>query len=95
MMSPVIMGATAEGRDPEPGTTIFNGGLDVYGTFACADGQWITVGALEPKFQAALAAGTEVSVLGREELAAAFARKPRAYWVERLRDAAFEVLAWG
>lgn len=84
MMGPVVLGATAEGVDPDPGTTIFNGGLPVYGTFECADGAWLTLGALEPKFQEGLAAQTGVVAASRAELVELFRSKPRASWVEQL-----------
>lgn len=86
MMGPVVTGATAQGQDPAPGTTIFNGGLPVYGTFECADGLWLTLGALEPKFQAALAAETRVLPSDRADLAAVFSTRTRADWLERLEQ---------
>jgi crotonobetainyl-CoA:carnitine CoA-transferase CaiB-like acyl-CoA transferase len=43
---------------------LLTGGLASYGIYATADGRWLTVGALEPKFFARLC-----EVLGRPELA--------------------------
>ncbi|HZB77927.1 MAG TPA: CoA transferase, partial [Solirubrobacteraceae bacterium] len=52
----------AEGRAPRRGELELAGGLPCYRTYACADG-WVALGALEPKFWAALCRG-----LGREDL---------------------------
>lgn len=83
--SPHITAQTASGRDPEPGGEMLTGGLPIYGTYRCSDGGVITVGALEPKFQAALARGVgEISQAG---LRATFAQRPRDEWVTLL-DAA-------
>jgi crotonobetainyl-CoA:carnitine CoA-transferase CaiB-like acyl-CoA transferase len=48
----------------EPTPRLLTGGLASYGIYATADGRWLTVGALEPKFFARLC-----EVLGRPELA--------------------------
>jgi crotonobetainyl-CoA:carnitine CoA-transferase CaiB-like acyl-CoA transferase len=68
-----------------------------YGVYECADGRFMSVGALEPKFWQALcdaldrpdlidqqyAEGPHQDHL-RAELAAVFARRPRDEWTERL-----------
>ena len=53
---------------------VLDGGAPFYGVYACADGKWIAVGALEPQFFAAL-----VDKLGLD--AAEFAERwnPRAW----------------
>lgn len=84
--APALVGCTAEGTDPAPGTLGLAGGLPFYGTFRCADGRWITVGALEAKFQQELWAHTGGD-LGDEALAALFASKPRDHWAEVLAEA--------
>jgi crotonobetainyl-CoA:carnitine CoA-transferase CaiB-like acyl-CoA transferase len=53
------------GRAPEPGGDALTGALACYSTYRCADGEWLAVAALEPKFFAAFTA-----VLGEPELAA-------------------------
>lgn len=83
--SPLLAGASGGEGDLGPGQHLLSGGLPVYGTYRCADGAWITVGALEPKFQALLAASTEGAV-GRPELAEVFATRTRDAWVEALQD---------
>ncbi|MCB9680893.1 MAG: CoA transferase [Alphaproteobacteria bacterium] len=83
---PPLLAACAEPAPPEPGAMLLAGGLPVYGTYRCADGRWITVGALEGQFQVALARATD-GELGRAELAAVFARESRDHWVDRLADA--------
>jgi alpha-methylacyl-CoA racemase len=82
---PHITSLTAEGRTARPGGELLTGALPVYGTYRCADGQYLTVGALEPKFQAALAA--EVGVPSRAALVGAFGQESRDVWVERLEQA--------
>jgi alpha-methylacyl-CoA racemase len=84
-MAPHVVAFSAENREPIPGGEVLSGGFPVYGTYRCADGKWLTVGAVEPKFQAAVAAAT--GAVGRSDLAAAFARRTRDEWVEVLADA--------
>lgn len=84
--SPMLLTATAEGADPTPYSLPLDGGLPLYGTYRCSDGRWLTVGALEPRFQVALAQGASVDPLDAD-LADVFASAPRDVWVERLADA--------
>ncbi|WP_238123304.1 MULTISPECIES: CaiB/BaiF CoA transferase family protein [unclassified Xanthobacter] len=44
----------ALGKWGEPGTNSLDGGAPFYGTYRCADGKFIAVGALEPQFYAEL-----------------------------------------
>lgn len=53
------------GIEPHGGATLLTGGAACYGVYACADGEWLAVGALEPKFWQAFCAA-----LGEPELAA-------------------------
>jgi alpha-methylacyl-CoA racemase len=68
-----------------------------YDTYACADGGFITIGALEPQFYALLLARLGLSDVDpasqydkaawpalKERLAALFASRPRAHWCELL-----------
>jgi alpha-methylacyl-CoA racemase len=75
---------------------VLDGAAPFYGTYACADGRWLAVGALEERFHDALLDGLG---LPREEfaarwdpaqwprlrarLAAAFAAAPREHWCRR------------
>ena len=101
----LLLSAHAAGQQPfERGRGLLDG-PHWYGAYACADGQFVTVGALEPQFNALL-----FSKLGlaedpdfrnaydarrwpalRERLAALFATQPRAHWVALLEgsDACF------
>jgi alpha-methylacyl-CoA racemase len=78
---------------------LLDGGAPFYGTYACADGQFVAVGPLEPQFFAELVEklGFDSSALGdrwrpqfwpawREALAAAFAKKTRDEWAEIFAD---------
>lgn len=54
--------ATAEvdaGTDPVPEAGLLTGGVACYGVYACADGLWLAVGALEAKFWSALCQALE------------------------------------
>lgn len=84
-VAPQVTGFSTEGREPVPAGEALTGGIPLYGTYRCADGKWLTVGALEPKFQMALAAAA--GSIGRPELEAMFLTRPRDTWVDLLADA--------
>jgi alpha-methylacyl-CoA racemase len=76
---------------------LLDGGAFFYGTYACADGKFFTIGAIEPQFYALLReklglAGEEWDTPYdqarwpdlREKLATIFAREPRAHWQDLL-----------
>jgi alpha-methylacyl-CoA racemase len=86
MMGPLVAALTFEGREPNANGEALTGGIPFYDTFQCQDGKFLTVGSLEPKFQAVLRAVVG-SDLSREALTAVFATAPRDEWVERLQDA--------
>lgn len=82
------------GAEPTRGTQTLNGGLACYGVYAAADGKYLALAALEPKFWTAFneAIGRRVDfgdLLGdaavqarvRAELAAIFATRTRAEWL--------------
>ena len=81
-MAPHITAWTAEGREPKPGEEMLSGAWPVYDSYRCRDGRWVTVGGLEPKFQAMLA--ERAGGVEREQLAAMFATNDRDYWVAEL-----------
>jgi len=69
----------------ERGTNLLDTGAAFYDVYECADGQWVAVGALEPRFFAVLAGklglrSAQHDPALREELRAAFAAAPRAHW---------------
>jgi crotonobetainyl-CoA:carnitine CoA-transferase CaiB-like acyl-CoA transferase len=73
---------------------VLAGGLPQYDVYATADGRWVTLGALEPKFLANffdavdrrdLAHVRDAETL-RAELTAIFASRSLAAWVECLKD---------
>ena len=63
LMTPSFATVAAEGRDIRRDGEILSGGAPCYRIFRTADGRYISVGALEPKFWLAL-----VEVLGLPEL---------------------------
>jgi alpha-methylacyl-CoA racemase len=75
------------------GANLLDGGAPFYATYRCADGRWLAVGALEPKFFAAFAEGIGLDrrfvptqydrrswAEMRETIAAILARQPRDHW---------------
>lgn len=65
--------------------TLLTGGAPIYGFYRCADGGWVSVGALEPPFLAALREATDD--VSAEGLARLFASAPRDAWAARLPNA--------
>jgi alpha-methylacyl-CoA racemase len=69
----------------ERGSNLLDTGAPFYDCYRCADGEWVSVGALEPHFFAVLkdklglkASQTDPEL--RQELTATFASAPRAHW---------------
>jgi alpha-methylacyl-CoA racemase len=60
---------------PGRGGNLFDGGPPYYGVYRCADGGWLSVGAIEPKFYAEFAVG-----LGLTAELSAGAQHDRADW---------------
>ncbi|MEO1000141.1 MAG: CaiB/BaiF CoA-transferase family protein [Pseudomonadota bacterium] len=79
------------------GENILDGGMPYYRCYACACGDWVAVGAIEPQFYAALLAGLDLTDDPRfarqqdraawpamaEGFAAAFAARTRDDWADR------------
>jgi len=87
----------ATGEEPGRGAMRLSGGYACYRVYRCADGGWLTVGALEPQFWRALCEAlgapdlvdTQYGPPDRqqemaERLAAIFASRPRDEWLETL-----------
>ncbi len=100
LMTP-FFGLHAAGLHDGPrGTNLLDSGAPFYDVYACADGQYISIAAIEKKFRAVLlerlrAAGADVAGLPdfddrarwpelRARLAAVFAAQPRAHWCAAL-----------
>jgi len=98
---PVALGLhAAKGATPSPGDGVLTGRYACYRLYQAADGRWIAVGALEPKFWQALcralgcdqfAADQFAEGPRREEIIAELARifrtRPAEEWFELLRPA--------
>src|SRR5512139_2138517 len=85
------------GRTMPRGEDLLTGGVPSYGVYGTADGRWLAVGALEPKFWQVLCthlgrpdlaphglATGEHGLSIRRELEAIFGEEPLAHWVEVL-----------
>lgn len=86
-------GDGGDGGDGGRGTNLLDGGAPFYACYRCADGRFVAVGAVEPKFFAAFAQGIALDArfvaaqydrsqwpAMREAIAALLARQPREHW---------------
>ena len=97
LLSQMTLALTAMGVwRPDRGTNLLDGGAPFYDTYACADGEYVAVGALEPQFYAALLDGLGLDPADlpdqqdrsgwpvlRRVFTAAFAGRTRDEWAER------------
>jgi alpha-methylacyl-CoA racemase len=86
---------TGDWREPR-GENLFDGGAPYYGVYRCADGGWLSVGAIEPQFYAEFTRGLGLAAelppdrqhdradwpRQRALVAAAIAGRPREQWAE-------------
>lgn len=105
LLSAMFYGMRAGGQwHMERGANLLDGGAPFYGCYACADGKYVAVGALEPQFHAELIERLELNVQDflpqddraqwparRRKLAARFAERTRDAWCALLEgsDACF------
>ena len=93
LMSTLFAGAEAEARDPHRDGEILSGGAPCYRIYRTSDGQYFSIGALEPKFWQSLVQAIDLPELASQthvggphageigdKLAALFATKTRAEW---------------
>jgi crotonobetainyl-CoA:carnitine CoA-transferase CaiB-like acyl-CoA transferase len=84
-----------DGRTPGPGAEMLTGGLPCYQIYQCADGRWLSVGALERRFWRNLCAAidrADLEVTHSDPAAvpiwrSLFAARPRDAWLGLLGDA--------
>ena len=87
------------GRAQARGADLLTGGVPCYGVYATQDGRYLAVGALEGKFWRVLCEALDrpdliagqlstghAGALVRQQLAAVFAQRTQAHWIERLAD---------
>ena len=87
------------GRAQARGADLLTGGVPCYGVYATQDGRYLAVGALEGKFWRVLCEAIDrpdliagqlstghAGALVRQQLAAVFAQRTQAQWIERLAD---------
>ncbi len=99
MMSLYVDEYLATGTEPGPGHYILTGRYACYDVYECADGKFVSVGAIEPRFWSNLCelvglaryAACQMEDASQDEirdaLASVFATKPRDSWVELLGPA--------
>jgi alpha-methylacyl-CoA racemase len=100
LLNGFMYGMRAMGRwSPDRGRNLLDTGAPFYDTYETADGQWVSVGAIEPKFFRNLVArlGLDIDLdeqhdqaswpALREKLAAIFRTRTRAEWTDLLADA--------
>jgi len=98
LLGAMLYGFRAYGAwNDQRGANLLDGGAHFYDTYACADGKFISVGAIEPQFYALLLKLAEIDdpaflqqmnqadwpVL-KQKLSQIFLRQPRAYWCEKM-----------
>ncbi|MGH3490387.1 MAG: CaiB/BaiF CoA transferase family protein, partial [Actinopolymorphaceae bacterium] len=100
LLSTHLHGLRAAGAWPAPrGGNLLDGGAPFYRTYACADGRFVAVGALEPRFYAELLAGLGLDnndlpeqyerggwLVLHQRFAEVFATRTRDEWARRLGD---------
>ena len=85
MYGPMTAGYTASKTPVKPGGEWLTGGSSLYGTYCCSDGCWISVGAIEPKFQQQVK--QHAGSLTREAITKMFASNTCDYWCKQLAGA--------
>lgn len=95
LLSALLHGLSARGMwHTERGGNVLDGSAPFYGTYACSCGGFVAVGALEPRFYAALLAGLDITDAPpqfdtaswpqvRDRIAACFATRTRDEWAAR------------
>jgi crotonobetainyl-CoA:carnitine CoA-transferase CaiB-like acyl-CoA transferase len=82
------LAAAAAGTPVLPGRQTTDGAHAGYGYYACADGAWVAVGALEPHLWATLVSALGIPIAdprtAHPKVAAAFATRSRAQWLAEL-----------
>lgn len=93
LLAEMVWAWRGTGWSDERATNLLDGGAPFYDTYACADGRYVAVGALEPQFFAELLDGLGLDPVDvpaqydragwprlRQVLAEALARRPRDEW---------------
>jgi alpha-methylacyl-CoA racemase len=96
LLAPFVVGATSGGWGPR-GTNVLDGGAHFYGAYECADGEYVSVAAMEPQFYAAFCERLGLADLDaaqqydrdqwpalKERVAKIFATRTRAEWLAHM-----------
>lgn len=80
-----LAGVLAGGRSPQCGSDLLNGG-SFYGYYETADGRYLSIGSLEPKFQQGLQLALNLRQLNRDSLTATIRSHTLSYWVDHFAN---------
>lgn len=92
LLMSMFYGMHAGGRWDERGRNLLDGSAPYYGCYACADGKWVAVGAIEPQFYALLLKHLDIDAADwpqhdrarwpelKQLMTLRFARRPRDAW---------------
>ena len=109
LLSSLVWSMRAQGAwTDEPESNLIDGGAPFYDVYETADNGWLAVGAIEPKFFAALLRSLELTEefpdqfdtrawpLMRKRFAAAIAARPREHWIKQMAtdQCLAPVLSW-
>jgi alpha-methylacyl-CoA racemase len=92
LLMAMIYGFKSEGHwSNERGANLVDGGTPYYTTYECADGEYVSIGSLEPQFFDLLRNKIGATMGTEQELTAIFKTRTRAQWCEILEgtDACF------
>lgn len=82
LIGALIYGMRAAGMwSEERESNLLDGGDPLYGCYRCADGKYLALGAIEPRFRDTLAKELEVEEVTKDAVARAVRRKSRDQWV--------------
>lgn len=82
LLGALIYGLRAAGAwDGGRGGNLLDGGDPLYGCYRCADGKYLALGALEPKFRESLLAGLGIETATHEGVSTTIATRSRDDWI--------------
>jgi crotonobetainyl-CoA:carnitine CoA-transferase CaiB-like acyl-CoA transferase len=98
LLTAAFIGYFADGEEVRPGAYFLNGGAPWYDVYECADGSWLALGCIEPRFFGSLCEVLDLAELAprqfdpgaypemRARLTQRLAEKPRDDWMRVFQD---------